>query len=267
MVATVEVAVSLSELFPPESLVSHDILDRAIQRHGLAAFDPRKVESQAGKKKRVRAVVSESARHQPDAGGRLVVELIETLRGYGEFQAGRASPESIGALQRAIEPQGYSLSRDGTLAPRSRDSLDSREMTAALRAYIERARHGHDDAPLVAGTAKDLVEATARHVIQERGGTYNPNMGLVGTLHNAFEALGLATVDLTGVKSIHEVLDDDAIRRLDQCLYLLALAVNEVRKEFGTGHGRPQPARISVTDATTSAEATGLIAARLLDLL
>jgi hypothetical protein len=56
-----------------------------------------------------------------------------------------------------LRSAGYSLADEGTIAPLTLDGLSGRELTTALRVYIERARRGDTDAPLVAGTAKDLT--------------------------------------------------------------------------------------------------------------
>jgi hypothetical protein len=89
---------------------------------------------------------------------------------------------------------GFSIADDGTVAPLSLDGLSGRELTTALRVYVERARRGDADAPLVAGTAKDLAEATARHVLIEQGGSYRESMGFQGTLHNALAAIVMTPV-------------------------------------------------------------------------
>ena len=41
----------------------------------------------------------------------------------------------------------------------------------ALSSYVERARKGGEDAALLTGTAKDLLEATAAYVLTEINGT------------------------------------------------------------------------------------------------
>ena len=101
---------------------------------------------------------------------------------------------------------------------------------------------GDADAPLVAGTAKDLAEATARHVLIERGGSYSESMGFQGTLHNAFAAIGITPVGPSEWQAILTQLDVDPARRLQQCIYVTALAANKLRHAEGTGHGRPHDA-------------------------
>ena len=76
---------------------------------------------------------------------------------------------------------------------RALESLEGAELSEALRLYVRRARVGHSDAALVTGTAKDLLEAAARHALVEKTGSYDERMNFPMTLYHAFYAEGLAT--------------------------------------------------------------------------
>ncbi|WP_227645079.1 hypothetical protein, partial [Klebsiella pneumoniae] len=78
------------------------------------------------------------------------------------------------AIQGAIEAfreQGLILPEEGSLVRQSIEGLRGRELTEALRKYADRARRGAEDAALLSGTSKDLLEATAAHVITQKFGT------------------------------------------------------------------------------------------------
>jgi hypothetical protein len=263
---TVPMAGALAELFPPESPVSHYVLDRCFERYQLRAFDPRRVDPNAGKIKRVREVLTEAAHREPTRGGELVRDLIDHLKGAGAFPR-LAQDGALTNLRGALRSAGYSLADEGTIAPLTLDGLSGRELTTALRIYIDRARRGDTDAPLVAGTAKDLTEATARHVLLELGGSYSARMGFQGTLHNSFGAIGMTAVGPKEWEEILKQLDSDPARRLQQCVYLIALAANKLRQAEGTGHGRPHDATISGDDARIAAEAAALTSGAMLDRL
>jgi hypothetical protein len=263
---TVPMAGALAELFPPESPISHYVLDRSFERFQLREFDPRRLDPNAGKIKRVREVLTEAAHQDPVKGGQLLLHLIDLLRGAGEFPR-LAQSGALTSLRGALRSAGLSIADDGTVAPLSLDGLSGRELTTALRVYVERARRGDTDAPLVAGTAKDLAEATARHVLVERGGTYSESMGFQGTLHNAFSAIGMTPVGPSQWQEILKQLDSDPAQRVQQCVYLTALAANKLRQEEGTGHGRPHDATISNHDARMAAEVAALASGAMLDRL
>ena len=263
---TVPMAGALAELFPPESRISHYVLDRCFERFQLREFDPRRLDPNAGKIKRVREVLTEAAHEDPVKGGQLLLHLVEQLKGAGEFP-GLAQSGALTSFRGALRSAGFSIADDGTVAPLSLDGLSGRELTTALRVYVERARRGDADAPLVAGTAKDLVEATARHVLVERGGSYSESMGFQGTLHNAFAVVGMTPVGPSQWQEILKQLDNDPAGRLQQCIYLTALAANKLRQAEGTGHGRPQDAKISSHDAQIAAEAAALTSGAMLNRL
>ena len=122
-----------------------------------------------------------------------------------------------------------------------------------------------DDAPLQVGTGKELDESAARHVLTELLGDYPVSGNFPVTLTSAFTAIGMAT------PTELPKLDPDPHRAVHQCLFLLATAVNRLRNDAGTGHGRPDPPR--KTSALTPAEgrlvarATALVAGAVLDKL
>jgi hypothetical protein len=225
---TVPMAGALAELFPPESPISHYQLDRCFERFQLQEFDPRRLDPNAGKIKRVREILTEAARQNPVSGGQLLLHLLDLLKGAGEFSR-LAQTGALTTLRGALRSAGFSIADDGTVAPLSLDGLAGRDLTTALRVYVERARRGAADAPLVAGTAKDLAEATARHILVERGDTYSESMGFQGTLHNAFSAVGMTPLGPSQWQEILTWLDKDAAQRLQQCVYLTALAANKLR--------------------------------------
>lgn len=98
------------------------------------------------------------------AGESLVSGLISAVQGYGGFRptsSNYCGSEAITNLTTVFAAQGWDLSLDGALQPRVLDSLTGKALTSALQAYADRARRGSLDSPLLAGTAKDLLEATA----------------------------------------------------------------------------------------------------------
>ena len=56
-------------------------------------------------------------------------------------------------------------------------------------------------------------------------------------------------------------------RRLQQALWLLAVAVNRFRNEEGIGHGRRLPATVTEEEARLSIQAMALVSQLLLDSL
>ncbi|EOD68007.1 hypothetical protein H480_13573 [Amycolatopsis vancoresmycina DSM 44592] len=250
---------------------SHDELDRAFERAGLTEGDPRRSSTDPiGKAKRVRAVFIYAADHVPQSGLALAQHLVALCRVKNEFDTDSASCpglDKIEALRRSFESLGYSLDNTGALRPLVIDNLSGTKLTDALQSYVRRANASPDDAPLQIGNGKDLDEATARHVLEQKIGAYSQNGNFPFTLAQAFLQLGLEPAHQNTAKT----LDGDPHKAVQQCLYQLACAVNKLRNEVGTGHGRPSaPSRttpLTSAEARLVARATALVSGMLLDSL
>ena len=194
------------------------------------------------------------------AGALFVGSLIAHVKGCGGFRATSANYVGADAIQSAADAfrsQGYVLAADGDLSPVLLDGLSGAPMTEALSAYVGRARKGVTDAALVTGTGKDLLEATAKHVLLEISGT-SPETTFAGLLGQAFVALGLKTPYDPAQKG------EPPQQALDRALFEAACAVNRLRNKEGTGHGRPWPTTVTDAEAREATELMGIVAARLL---
>ena len=236
---------------------SHSDLDFLVRRAELTAGDPKSQGYNVGKAKRVRAVLSWAIEHEPRRGGELVLSLMDFIRGHGGFRESSQNYVGKDAIENAIQAfdsDGYKLSPDGELGPKLLDNLSGTDLTQALEAYVRRAKKGADDAALVTGTGKDLLEAVAGHVLQQRFGGYSSTSNFPTLLGQAFEALGLAT-PASSVET-----GDSPKRRIERAMYELACGINQLRNKQGTGHGRPWLPNITDTEARTATELMGVIA-------
>lgn len=202
-------------------------------------------------------------KNDTEAGSRFIAGLIANVRGYGGFRL--SSPNFVGeeAIKNAAEAfrsEGYELASDGQLQPILLDGLKGPQMTDALMSFVRRAQRGVTDAALVTGTGKDLLEATAKHVLLERKGTC-PETTFPALLGLAFVELGLVTPQ-------HPKQPGESPQKeLDRALFDVGCAVNRIRNKQGTGHGRPWPPSISEDEARECTELMGIIAGRLLSKL
>lgn len=235
---------------------SHSDIDFAIGKAGLEAGDPTTHGQTVGKGKRVRATLSWAMEHNRAAGQVLVTTLITTIRACGGFRT--TSPYYVGddAVREAINAfrqEGYDLTPEGQLRPILLDGLTGSQLTQALDAQVRRARQGAHDASLVTGTGKDLLEATAAHILTERVGGYQHD-NFPTLLGQAFVALGLAT------PHGRQAPGERAQCKVDRALYELGRALNTLRNKEGTGHGRPWLPSVSDEEARIAVELAGIIA-------
>ena len=241
---------------------SHSDIEFQIGRVGLSEGDPKPQGQPVGKAKRVRATLSWALEHAPERAEVLIAALIALIRGKGGFR--ETSPNFVGkdaiaSAMDAFRSEGYLLTADGDLQPTALDSLSGTQLTAALEAYARRARRGSSDAALLVGTGKDLLEATAAHVISERFGQYPTQADLPTLLGQAFTVLGLATSQTPRQHG------EPPQRRLERALYDAGCAANALRNKQGTGHGRPWLPTVSDAEAHAALETIGVVSSFLLD--
>lgn len=243
---------------------SHSDIEFEIKRTDLLQGDPKTHGQTVGKAKRVRSTLSWALENHPERGAKLVANLISHLKGCGGFR--ETSPNFVGKeeIQNAIaafKTEGFELTPEGELFPLLLDNLEGAELTDALAAYVRRAKHGLEDAALVTGTGKDLLEATATHILVEKYGSYNVSANFPGLLGQAFVALGFATPQdpvQTG---------ELAQRRVERALFNVACAVNALRNKEGTGHGRPWLPNVTIDQAKLAIQQMGIIAEYMLTAL
>jgi len=240
---------------------SHYEIDQDVKKFGLAKGDPKAQGQQVGKAKRIRGILNWAIENDLDAGCAFVGSLVAIVRGHGGFR--ESSPNFVGkhAIASAVSAfaaEGYELTEEGELQPRLLDNLSGVALTDALSNYIRRAKRGVTDAALVTGTGKDLLEAVAGHILQQKYGGYSPTSNFPTLLGQVFVALGLAT------PSDPVMHGESPNRRIERAMYELACGINQLRNKQGTGHGRPWLPTVTEGEARMAVETMGIIAERLL---
>jgi hypothetical protein len=263
-ILTRELAQAAAALVHQDTPISHDQLDRLFSGVGLASGDPGAAGH--GKTKRLRAVLDYAMAGDRKAGARLVARLVASLRGCGGFRADAAS--FIGEagylnLRDAFRASGFDLDRGGEIRQRVLDENDALESDEVLLSYVRRIQRGVDDAPLLTGTGKDLLEAAARRALHRAGRTY-PGHDFPGVLYHAFAAAELPAPSSRAIQTLGAELNGDPRPRVCELLYLLGLTLNQLRNREGTGHGRAFLPSIDDDEAKTAAKSMALISEILL---
>lgn len=241
---------------------SHSDIEFQLNRAGLIQADPNKDGSPVGKAKRLRTVLNWAIENDIVKAEKLAAGIISSVKGCGGFRD--SSPNFVGLdaiadLSAALYPEGVVLGVDGSMSPVALDSLSGRNLTQALRGYVNRAKKGIEDAALLVGTSKDLMEAVAAHVIQELWGSYPSTTNFPSLLGQAFVALDMATPEQVSVQGEHQRC------RLERSLYETACSINNLRNKQGTGHGRPWVPDLRTAEAKAAVEFIGAIAELMLD--
>lgn len=240
---------------------THSAIEFQITKAKLSEGDPTTTGQVVGKAKRVRSVLSWGMENAPQSASQFAEALVGVIRGLGGFR--EASPNYVGyeAITNAVgvlRGEGYELTNSGELRPLLLDSLSGKSLTEALTAYVRRARSGALDSALVTGTGKDLLEATAKHVLVTKFGAEPTITNFPTLLAQAFMALGLC-VDKSAAIGPQD--------RVDAALYEVGCGINALRNSQGTGHGRSFPATVNTDEARIAVESMGVVADRLLSKL
>lgn len=243
---------------------THSDIEFYVNRCGLTSADPKAQGQTVGKAKRVRAVLSWALDNNADAGSKLIEQLLSKVRASGGFREQSQNFVGSEAIQNAItafDAEGYDLSSDGDVRPKILENLKGRDLTKALEAYARRAQKGVEDAALLSGTGKDLLEATAAHILQTKYGSYSSGVNFQALLGQAYIALGLTVPEQSPQPG------ESPIKALERAMFETACAINRLRNKQGTGHGRPWLPTLTKTDAIAAVEMVGSIASYLLSKL
>lgn len=241
---------------------SHSDIEFQINKAGLSSADPNKDGPPVGKAKRVRAVLTWAIENKAEAAERFNAGIISAVKACGGFRENSLNfvgKDEISNLADALKPLGVSLSEDGSLAPLALEMLTGKPLTKALEIYIERAKKGIEDAALVVGTSKDLMEAVAAHVLQELWGQYPTTANFPTLVGQAFTALGLATT------ADKEESGEHPRKNMERKMYDLACSTNRLRNKQGTGHGRPWVPDLTNDEAQASIAFIATISERMLN--
>lgn len=240
---------------------THSDIGFYVQRTGLTSADPKAQGQTVGKAKRVRSILSWAIDNNANAGSNLIEQLLSKIKAAGGFREQSNNFVGHEAIENAIAAfatEGYELARDGNIRPKVLDSLKGKELTQALLAYARRAQMGAQDAALLSGTGKDLIEATAAHILQTKYGSYPSNANFQGLLGQAYISLGLA------VPEENPKPGESATKAMERSMFQAACAINKLRNKEGTGHGRPWLPNLTIAEAIAAIELVGTISGFLL---
>jgi hypothetical protein len=234
-----EIAGALGRYFFGGAGPRHSALTDVFLRAGYGHADPYvPTDGTPNKEIRVQLVVREAIRHP--AGARKLVEgLLTALRLHGSFDKTRTDfdLQLVRTTQTAFRRAGWSMSDDGILSALGQIDLQTggRE---ALDEQIDRLRRSTDDAGQALGSAKDLLEAVAKFVLEELGWPHDGDFNKLWYM--ARDRLGVHPAQLTiegpGAAQVKKILG---------ATWTIAEQVNELRNLQGAGHGRTLPTGVT----------------------
>lgn len=238
-----EVAGALSEYLRNGQGPTHAALTTAFYQAGLgdvAPYTPGSLDS-PNKVQRLQAACR-AAWRDPVQGRKLMDAVLNAYRIGGVFDGEQWQMETS-RLRSALNQRGWTLTQDGRMEALGDIDLDAggRE---ALNEQLNRLRRNTEDAGLLLGTAKELLESIGKFVLEEAGRLPDRRLDFPEVMHLSLELLGVlpGSVDRSepGAKQVQKVY---------QAVQTVIQAINELRNAHGTGHGRTLPSGVTVEAA------------------
>jgi hypothetical protein len=239
-----EIAAALGAFVAGGAGPRHSSLTRVFGRCGYgsaAPYVPNSQLPQLNKEDRVRETVAAAVR-DPHRSRELVDGLLAEYRVAGFFKPSsdreteRQRQERVTAARAAFARVDWELSQDGELRPAGVGTVTSAQGRPAIEEQLARLRRATNDPALLLGTAKEMLESTAKYVMEEFSVPYSSRMDYEELWFHARDRLGLnpRDIDVTqpGAQQVREIL---------QASLSIAKVANEIRNIQGTGHGRTLP--------------------------
>jgi hypothetical protein len=155
-------------------------------------------------------------------------------------------PQCLSHFHQSLRRDGYQIDEQtGQITPvgpqLSIESIARLADPSAVREGFERIRRAiSDDPALAVGSAKELIESTAKVVLTERGQPFDDKSDLPKLARAAQLSLGLDPSTRSGPDS------SDGVRRILGAVTTIANGLAELRNRgLGTGHG-PATARVGL---------------------
>lgn len=195
-----------------------------------------------------------------------LIELLRTGRAFDRTYPFAADEAKREQLAESLKPYGITLFEDGKTETRLGSFVDASTLPdeAAVRENVQRLQLAldEDDLALLLGSSKELLESTAKIVLDRVGET--PPTKYPALVTRALEILMLHPK--SAPQQREEVMEP--VRKILGGVIQIAMEINELRAERGTGHGRAEvPVRLTSRHGRLAAGAAILVATLMFDTL
>ena len=248
--ASDEVAAALGAFVGGGVGPTHTELTRAFSRAGYGGVRPydtssRDFHARPNKEIRIRDTVEAAAR-DPHRARELIESLLLEFRAFGFFVAGKDPAtelnrrSNVRALQKAFARIDWELDDGGDLRPAGFGAVGSLEGRPAIEDQLERLRRATDDPALLLGTAKEMLESTAKYVLEVFNISNGPRMSFDELWHLARDRLNLLPQQVDTSQP-----GGTQVKAMLGASWTIARTANELRNLEGTGHGRTLPTGVT----------------------
>jgi len=244
----------------------HRQLDEVFEDSGCIGSDPGQREPDGrlnGKAVRVRRVCTAISHGQPGDATLLVNGLLARLRAFGRFDSEAVrymGTDKFQNLLREFRSVGWHLDLAGNISPVVVDDLPLQERRPALNLLIQRTQRAADDPALLLGSAKEMIEAACRYVLEGHGADWRQGATVEELLYLARERLELLPQQVSDESDVGK-----ATREVYDALGKIAKHVDSLRRDEGTGHGRTNVPQTEARTARVIVQSSAVLVQLLLD--
>lgn len=193
-----------------------------------------------------------------------VFSLLELAEELGAFADGATDEQTMKVLRKRIRPLGLTITPSGELKREPGLGVEPEALLTSPEAREHVARLSRalsdDDAKLILGTGRELLETVSKVVLMSAG----------EQAPDKFPALLAAALTSLGLHAKVIDRDDDvgqATKRILGALQQIGIGVNDLRNVRGTGHGRAGEVKLSMRHARLAGGSAVVLATLMLDTL
>lgn len=187
------------------------------------------------------------------------IRVFEEILSWGP-EDNEYTAKALNRVRRVLEYDGYTVDNDRRIRRIRPDSLRQLPLQElrdpeAIHEHLRRLESSADTDPALAiSSAKSLVEATSKHVLEDLGHEYNDRADLPELVKSVQKALKFHPDDIAPT-----VRGRETITRTLSNLSQVVVGLAELRNEYGPDHGRtratsgirPRHAHLAIGTAQT----------------
>lgn len=236
-----EIAATLGAFVSGGDGPAHTKLTQVFDRTGYGSIAPYNFNNpnqKPNKENRIRFTI-QAAIKDPARSVELIEGLLAEYRAFGFFNTIEDRHNEKERLERyrlakqAFMRSGWELTESGEIFPAGVSSVVATTGRPAINEQLDRLRRGLEDPALMLGTAKEMLESTAKYVCEDFSAPYRENMKFDELWYHARDRLGIlpeqVNLNQPGAKELRKIL---------QSSWSIARMTNKLRNAEGTGHGR-----------------------------
>lgn len=235
-----EVSAAFAAFFSQGAGPTHDALTNIFRVTGYGKVSPNQGLGGPSKSRRVRETMT-AAEMSPGMARELVDRLLAELRIAGCFKsADEEDRQRCATLRSALRKTGWDLSATGDLMALAGSPMTAAQGRPAIDEQLARLQRADEDPGLMLGTAKEMLESTAKYVLEAFGVEYGGRTDFGELWYLARDRLGIHPKDMdkgtdTGAQ----------LAKVYGAVWTIVEQTCELRGRQGTGHGRTLPVGVT----------------------